>query len=72
MSTPTEAEVITEIAKRVLGITILETRGSDALDIHEVAVWSLREALLAAFQAGASAGPQGEESSGGGPSPTGP
>lgn len=31
----------------------LQTRGSDSLDFHDVAVWALREALVAAYQAGA-------------------
>ena len=31
----------------------LQVRGSDSLDFHEVSVWALREALVAAYQAGA-------------------
>ena len=40
------------IAKEVLGIETLETRKSDRLDFHEVAVWEMREALALAYQMG--------------------
>ena len=30
----------------------LETRGGDSLDFHDVSVWSLKKALLAAYEAG--------------------
>ena len=43
---------LTQIAKTKLGIETLETRHSDSLDFHDLAVWSLREALEAAYQAG--------------------
>jgi hypothetical protein len=33
-------------------IETLETRRSDSLDFHDVAVWCLRDALEAAFNAG--------------------
>lgn len=42
-----------EAARRFLHIETLETRNADALDFHELAVWSIREALAAAFEAGA-------------------
>lgn len=45
-----------EIARRVLGIENLDTRNRDALDFHTLAVWSVREALLAAYDAGRRAG----------------
>ena len=48
-----DAAVI-EIAKRVLHVDTLEAQNTDALDFHELAVWSIREALLAAYAAGAS------------------
>ena len=35
-----------------LGIATLETQRSDSFDFHEVAVWQLRAALEAAFEAG--------------------
>jgi hypothetical protein len=40
------------IAKHKLGIDTLETRGSDSYDFHDVAVWAVRDALLAAYRAG--------------------
>ena len=43
---------INEIAQRVLRIDTLQTRKSDSLDFHEVAVWTLKGALEAAFEAG--------------------
>jgi len=41
------------IAKRVLDIPTLETRKSDQLDFHDLAVWSVLEALRLAYAAGA-------------------
>lgn len=49
---PTVDELVASIAKEKLRIDTLETRNSDSLDFHEVAVWSVRDALLAAYQAG--------------------
>ena len=46
------ARKLTAIARKHLGIPTLEVRRSDALDFHEVAVWSVADALHAAFQAG--------------------
>lgn len=43
-------------AARGLGFETLETRRSDALDFREVAVWTVRDALRAAFDAGYEAG----------------
>ena len=43
---------VNEIAQRILGIDTLQTRKSDSLDFHEVAVWTLKGALEAAFEAG--------------------
>ena len=45
--------LLTQIAQTHLGIQTLETRNSDSLDFHDVAVWSLQDALRAAFEAGA-------------------
>ena len=45
-------QLLTQIAQSKLGIETLETRRSDSLDFHDVAVWCLREALEAAFNAG--------------------
>ena len=41
-----------KIAKLQLRIPTLETRKLDSLDFHEVAVWSVRSALLSAYDAG--------------------
>ena len=46
------ADKIESIAREHLGIPTLEVRRSDALDFHEVAVWSVADALDAALQAG--------------------
>jgi hypothetical protein len=49
-------QLLTQIANRHLRIDTLETRNSDSLDFHEVAVWILREALQAAYLAGVTHG----------------
>lgn len=48
-----ESEKLAAIAQEILNIETLVTRNSDELDFHEVSVWSLREALRAAYEAGA-------------------
>ena len=48
--------LILEIAERHLFLDTLETRKSDRLDFHEHAVWAIRSALEAAFEAGRRAG----------------
>ena len=48
--------LLTQIAQSHLGIQTLEARNSDSLDFHDVAVWSLRDALAAAYKAGAEQG----------------
>lgn len=50
--------VLTQIARKHLGIDTLQTRHADSLDFHDVAVWCLREALEAAFNAGVEQGRQ--------------
>ncbi|WP_414143513.1 DUF6900 domain-containing protein [Burkholderia cepacia] len=40
------------IARIHLRIDTLETRHSDRLDFHDCAVWCIRDALAAAFDAG--------------------
>ena len=44
--------LLTRIAQEELLIETLETRFSDRLDFHDLAVWQLREALKAAYEAG--------------------
>ncbi len=41
-----------EIAERHFFLETLETRNSDQLDFYDVAVWAIRSALEAAFEAG--------------------
>ena len=48
----TTQQTIQQIAQKHLGIETLETRNSDRLDFHDLAVWSLEAALKAAFEAG--------------------
>ena len=45
-------KLLSQIAQSKLDIDTLETRHADSLDFHEVAVWCLRDALKAAFNAG--------------------
>jgi hypothetical protein len=54
-------DLITEIAREHLGIETLETRNRDSLDFHDVSVWGVRRALLAAYEAGAGAAATGRE-----------
>jgi hypothetical protein len=44
--------LIREIAQRRFFLETLETRNSDSLDFHDVAVWAIRDALAEAFEAG--------------------
>lgn len=44
--------LLNTIAQEHLNIETLETRNSDRLDFHEVSVWGVEQALLAAFEAG--------------------
>jgi hypothetical protein len=48
-------QMLTQIAHDHLGIPTLQPRASDALDFHEIAVWQIRNALAAAFNAGVEA-----------------
>jgi len=43
---------IEKIAREILDLETLETRRSDSLDFHDIAVWEIRKALEAAFKAG--------------------
>ena len=44
------------IAKTILGLETLDKRNSDRLDFHDVAVWNIKAALQAVFEAGQQAG----------------
>ena len=48
-----------QIALDHLFIETLETRNSDRLDFHEVSVWGVKSALMAAYEAGRQATKQG-------------
>ena len=48
-----------QIARAHLFIDTLETRNSDRMDFHEVSVWGVKSALMAAYQAGRQAARQG-------------
>ena len=47
-------EIINQIAKR-MGVETLETRHDDDIDFHDLAVWTIKEALQAAYKAGLNA-----------------
>lgn len=48
----TKQQLLLEIAKKHFGLKTLDERKSDQLDFHTVAVWSIKDALEAAFDAG--------------------
>ena len=67
MTKPTNSDaardaLLLTLAERHLFVETLETRNSDHLDFNEHAVWAIRSALEAAFEAGrcAAAAPQPE------------
>jgi len=45
-------KIVEKVAKKYLDIDTLEARRMDSLDFHEVAVWEIRHALIAAYEAG--------------------
>lgn len=47
-----------QIALDHLFIETLETRHSDRMDFHEVSVWGVKSALIAAYEAGQQAAKQ--------------
>ena len=47
-------QLLTDIAKKHLNIETLETRNSDGLDFHNVAIWCIKDALKSAYEAGLS------------------
>ena len=49
-------QLLTQIARQHLDVETLETRRSDRQDFHDLAVWSLKAALEAAYQAGVEQG----------------
>jgi len=49
------SEAAARIATEVCGIETLARRCSDRLDFHDLAVWTIERALVAAFEAGRAA-----------------
>ncbi len=49
-------QLLAQIAHEHLFIETLETRNHDRLDFHDVGVWCVKSALMAAYQAGMAAG----------------
>lgn len=49
-------KLLLQIAQEHLLVETLETRKSDSLDFHDVSVWGIKSALIAAYQAGRVAG----------------
>jgi hypothetical protein len=45
-------EQIEQIAQKFLNLETLKTRNSDSLDFHDLAVWQIKAALEAAYNAG--------------------
>jgi hypothetical protein len=45
-------EELASIARRIMDIPTLETRKSDSLDFHKVAVWEVLSALRLAYRTG--------------------
>ena len=43
---------LADIAAKHLHLETLKTRNSDSLDFHDMAVWSIKAALEAAYEAG--------------------
>ena len=49
-------QLLARIAQEHLFIDTLETRNHDRLDFHDVGVWCVKSALMAAYEAGLAAG----------------
>ena len=52
----TRDDAIERIALDLLGLETFQTRKSDSLDFHDLAVWDIRDALEAAYSAGFESG----------------
>jgi len=48
----TKNNILTQIAKKHLGIKTLRTQNNDNSDFHDLAVWKIKAALNAAYKAG--------------------
>jgi hypothetical protein len=60
----TNKAILAEIAKKHLCIDTLNCQKSDRLDFHDLAVWSIEQALEAAFEAGLYAAEDGRRARG--------
>ena len=45
-------DALNEIARKDLDLETLETRNHDRLDFHDLAIWQVKKALEAAYEAG--------------------
>jgi len=45
-------QIMKEIVENAMELPTIETRGSDELDFHDVAIWRIKEALHLAYEAG--------------------
>ena len=45
-------QILAQVAKDALHLETLKTRKSDSLDFHDCAVWCIKSALEAAYEAG--------------------
>jgi len=55
---PTAREkAIERIAREAFGLETLETRRMDDLDFHDLAIWTIKDALERAYEAGRKAAP---------------
>jgi len=54
-------KLLEKIAKEEIGIETLETRNSDSLDFHDVAVWEIKKALELAYELGKAEGGKNEK-----------
>mgnify|MGYP000671967001 CR=1 FL=1 len=45
-------QAVQRIARETLGLQTLRSRGSDRLDFHDLAVWTIQHALERAYEAG--------------------
>ena len=52
MNTQARDQLLQRIAAEHLFVETLETRNSDRLDFHDVSVWAVKSALMAAYEAG--------------------
>ena len=48
-------KTIEQITREILSLETLESRRLDRLDFHELSVWTIKEALEAAYEAGKNA-----------------